>query len=215
MLIEWLGHSCFKVTLKNGTRILLDSYDDRTGHTLQNVETDIVTISHAHHDHNNLSCVTGDYTVVDKPGVYTFGELTIEGIKTWHDNENGALRGENICFMLTVRGMRLCHMGDIGAIPTDDVIEKLKGAEILLIPVGGKYTIDPCEALQLCEAIEPNIIIPMHFQTAETGHDLAPLSDFLEAAGREYDVSHRGKCYINIDKATLKKRTRIFVMEYL
>lgn len=215
MLIEWLGHSCFKVTLKNGTRILLDPYDDRTGHTLQNVEADIVTVSHAHHDHNNLSCVTGDYTVVDKPGVYTFGELTIEGINTWHDKEKGALRGENISFLLTVNGMRLCHMGDIGAIPTDDVIQKLKGTEILLIPVGGKYTIDACEALQVCGAIEPNIIIPMHFQTAETGLDLAPASDFLEAAGREYDVSHLGKGYIKVDKATLKKRTRIVVMEYL
>ncbi len=215
MLIEWLGHSCFKVTLKNGTRILLDPYDDRTGHTLHDVEADIVTISHAHHDHNNLSCVTGDYTVVDKPGVYTFGELTIEGIKTWHDKDNGAKRGENICFLLSVRGMRLCHMGDIGEIPQGDLIEKLKGTEILLIPVGGKYTIDACEALQVSEAIEPNIIIPMHFQTAETGLDLAPLSDFLEAAGREYDVSHRGKSYINIDKATLKKRTRIVVMDYM
>ena len=215
MLIEWLGHSCFKVTLKDGTRILFDPYDDRIGHALQSVETDIVTISHAHSDHNNLSCVSGDYTVVDKPGVYTFGDLTIEGISTWHDKVQGAQRGQNICFVLTIHGIRLCHMGDIGDIPSGDIFGKLKGTEILLIPVGGKLTIDACEALQICETIEPNIIIPMHFQTAETGLDLAPLSDFLEAAGREYDVSHRGQNYINIDKATLKKRTRIIVMEYL
>lgn len=215
MIIDWLGHSCFKVTLKSGTKILLDPYDDRIGYTPQEVAADIVTISHAHHDHNDLSYVVGDYTLVDKPGDYTFGELTIEGIKTWHDNERGAKRGENICFVFNVRGMRLCHMGDIGAIPPSDVLEKLKGTEILLIPVGGNYTINACEALQICEAVKPNIIIPMHFQTPVTNLDIAPLSDFLEAAGREYDVSHLGKCNIKIDKATLKKRTRIIVMEYL
>ncbi len=215
MVIDWLGHSCFKVTLKNGTRILLDPYDDRVGYAPQEVEADIVTISHSHHDHSDLSHVTGDYTVVKEPGVYTFGELTIEGIKTWHDTNQGADRGENICYMLSVNGMRLCHLGDIGYLPEDDLAEKIKGSEILMVPVGGKYTVDACEALKICEMVAPNVIIPMHFKTPVTNLDIAPLSDFLEAAGREYDVSHLGKCYLKIDKASLKKRTRIIVMEYL
>ncbi len=215
MVIDWLGHSCFKVTLKNGTRILLDPYDDRTGYTPHTVEADIVTISHNHGDHNDLSHVTGRYTVVNTPGVHDFGELTIEGFPTWHDKEQGAKRGGNICFMLSVKGMRVCHMGDIGEIPSADIMARLKGSDILMIPVGGRYTIDAHEALEICEALEPNIIIPMHFRTAATSIEIAPLSDFLEAAGREYDVSHLGKCSINIDKATLKKRTRIVVMEYL
>lgn len=215
MVIDWLGHSCFKVTLKNGTRILLDPYDDRVGYAPQEVEADIVTISHSHHDHSDLSHVTGDYTVVKEPGVYTFGELTIEGIKTWHDTNQGADRGENICYMLSVNGMRLCHLGDIGYVPEDDLVEKIKGSEILMVPVGGKYTVDACEALKICEMVAPNVIIPMHFKTPVTNLDIAPLSDFLEAAGREYDVSHLGKCYLKIDKASLKKRTRIIVMEYL
>jgi len=215
MVIDWLGHSCFKVTLKNGTRILLDPYDDHIGYTPQEVEADIVTVSHAHHDHSDLSHVTGNYTVVKEPGVHTFGDLTIEGIQTWHDKEQGAKRGENICYILSVNGMRLCHMGDIGSIPDDDLIQKIKGSEILLVPVGGNFTIDACEALKICEMVAPNVIIPMHFKTPASTLDIAPLSDFLEAAGREYDVSHLGKCYLKIDKATLKKRTRIIVMEYL
>lgn len=215
MVIEWLGHSCFKVTLKNGTIVLLDPYDDHVGYTPQEVEADIVTISHNHPDHSDLSHVTGDYTVVKEPGVHTFGELTIEGIKTWHDTNHGAERGDNICFMLSINGMRLCHLGDLGNVPGDDFTEKLKGTDILLVPVGGNYTIDACEALRICEMVAPNVIIPMHFKTPATTLDIAPLSDFLEAAGREYDVSHLGKCYLKIDKATLKKRTRIIVMEYL
>ena len=215
MIIDWLGHSCFKVTLKNGTRVLFDPYDDKTGYTPSNVEADIVVISHGHHDHSDLSHVTGNYTVVDKPGIHTFGELTIEGIKTWHDCEHGALRGENIVFLLSVNGLHLCHLGDLGCMPEADVIEKLKGTEIVMVPVGGHYTIDACEALAVCEAISPNIIIPMHFKTPATDLDIAPLHEFLEVARRDYDISHLGKCYVKIDKASLKKRTRIMVMEYL
>jgi L-ascorbate metabolism protein UlaG (beta-lactamase superfamily) len=215
MVIEWLGHSCFLVTTKNGTRILYDPYDDTVGYSRPEKEADIVVVSHDHFDHNNLERITGSYTLVNTPGVHTFGEITIECIKTFHDHSNGAHRGENLVSVLSVRGIRLCHMGDIGCIPADDVIEKLKGAHILLIPVGGHFTIDAKEALTICERIEPNIIIPMHFSTPLTDMEIAPLHEFLEAAGREYDVSHPGQCYLQIDMDSLKKRTRIVVMEYL
>ena len=110
MVIDWLGHACFKVTLKNGTIIVFDPYDDQIGYTPQDIKADIVTISHGHGDHSDLSHITGNYTVIREPGEHTFGELTIHGIKTWHDKKQGALRGENICFMLSVNGIRLCHM---------------------------------------------------------------------------------------------------------
>ena len=106
-------------------------------------------------------------------------------------------------------------MGDLGCIPDDAFFEKLGSIDILMIPVGGNYTIDACEALAICERIGPNIIIPMHFKTPDSKLDIAPLHEFLEAVGREYDVSHHGKCYLDIDKVSLKKRTRVVVMEYL
>jgi L-ascorbate metabolism protein UlaG (beta-lactamase superfamily) len=215
MVIEWLGHSCFLVTTKGGTRILFDPYDDTVGYSRAEKEVDIVVVSHAHFDHNDLRHITGSYTVVDKPGVHTLGEVTIECIETLHDHSGGAHRGENLVSVLSVRGIRLCHMGDLGCIPEGGVLEKLKGVEVLLIPVGGHYTIGAREALAICERIEPNIIIPMHFKTAVTDMDIAPLHEFLEAAGREYDVSRPGQCYLTIDMASLKKRTRIVVMEYL
>ncbi len=215
MVIEWLGHSCFLVTTKNGTRILFDPYDDTVGYSRAEKEVDIVVVSHQHFDHNNLSRITGNYTVVNKPGVHTFGEISIECIKTWHDHSSGAHRGENLISVVSVRGIRLCHMGDLGSIPEDSIIEKIKGTEILLIPVGGRYTIDAQEALTICGLVKPNIIIPMHFKTPATDMDIAPLHEFLEVVDREYDVSYPGQCYLNIDMATLKKRTRIVVMEYL
>lgn len=215
MTIDWLGHACFKVTLKNGTRILFDPYGDQIGYTPQDVEADIVVISHDHYDHNDLKHVKGDYALVKEAGLHTFGDLKIEGVKTWHDDQQGALRGENICFQISINGLRLCHLGDLGGIPDQSVIEKLKGTEVLMVPVGGNYTLDAVDALKVCEMIEPNLIIPMHFKTPVSTLDIAPLTDFLDAAGREYDVSHLGKCHFEIDKASLKKRTRILVMEYL
>ena len=215
MVIEWLGHSCFLVTTKNGTRILFDPYDDTVGYSRAEKEVDIVVVSHQHFDHNNLSRITGNYTVVDKPGVHTFDEITIECLKTYHDHSVGAHRGENLVSVLSVRGIRLCHMGDLGSIPEDSIMEKLKGTQILLIPVGGHFTINTNEVLEICERIAPNIIIPMHFKTPATDMDIAPLHEFLEAVGREYDVSYPGQCYLQIDLETLKKRTRIVVMEYL
>lgn len=215
MKIDWLGHSCFKVTLKSGTVILFDPFDSTIGYAQQEVEADVVVISHDHHDHNDLSHVKGDYTVVDTAGVHELDEFSLEGIKTWHDNADGQDRGENLAFLLNVNGLHLCHMGDVGCVPSADVLERLKDVELLLIPVGGFYTIDAKEAMVIIDAISPNIIIPMHFLTPQCTLPIAPLHDFLVQARGVYDISHPGKAYLTIDKATLKKRTRVVVMEYL
>jgi L-ascorbate metabolism protein UlaG (beta-lactamase superfamily) len=215
MKIDWLGHSCFKVTLKNGVVILFDPFDSTIGYAQQEVEPDIVVISHDHRDHSDLSHIKGDYTMVDTAGVHKIGDVTLTGIKTWHDHCDGAQRGESLAFLLSVNGLRLCHMGDVGCVPSDDVLEQLKGVELLLIPVGGNYTVDAKEAMVIIDAITPNIIIPMHFKTPECNLEIAPLYDFLEQARGIYDISHPGKAYLKIDKATLKKRTRVVVMEYL
>lgn len=216
MRIDWLGHSCFKVTLKSGMVILFDPFDSSVGYVQQEVEADIVVISHAHFDHNDLSHIKGACQVVQTAGVHEISEgITLEGIKTWHDHSGGAERGENLAFLLNVNGLRLCHMGDIGSVPSEDVLKKLKGVELLLIPVGGNYTVDAKEAMVIIDAISPNIIIPMHFKTPDTTFDIAPLHGFLEQANGVYDISHPGKAYLTIDKATLKKRTRVVVMEYL
>lgn len=213
MVIDWYGHSCFIVTTENGTKILFDPYDDSVGYQTQKLEADIVAVSHAHHDHNDLSRINGKYELVNTEGLHNFEDVNIESIKTWHDKSEGRLRGENIVSILSADGLTLCHMGDMGCMPSEDLYKKLKGIDILMIPVGGNYTIDALEALKICERVSPNIIIPMHFKTEFTSMKIAPVEDFLEAAAKEYDVSHPGKCRIEIDKANLKKRTRIVVME--
>jgi L-ascorbate metabolism protein UlaG (beta-lactamase superfamily) len=106
-------------------------------------------------------------------------------------------------------------MGDLGGVPSDDVFEKLKGVDVLMIPVGGMFTIGAKQALEICERVEPNIIIPMHYKTSVCTVKLEPVDFFLDAVGREFDVSRLGKNTFEIDKDSLKKRTRIVVMEYM
>ncbi len=215
MVIEWLGHSCFKVTLKNSKKVLFDPFDKTVGYPYNDIEADVVVVSHDHYDHNDLSHVKGDYDVVKTEGIHNIGDFTIECIKTWHDCSQGRQRGENLVSLVSRAGISLCHMGDIGCMPPKEMFEKLDGVDILLIPVGGTFTIDAKEALEICERVSPNIIIPMHFKTPVSKMNIAPIDDFLEAAASEYDVSRLGKCSFEIDKTTLKKRTRIVVMEYL
>ncbi len=215
MVIKWLGHACFKVTLGDGRRILFDPYDEETGYGQLDVETDFAVISHPHHDHADLSGVKGNYTIVNTPGLHTFDGLTIEGISTWHDKSEGKERGANLVFVMRTKSLTLCHMGDLGCVPSDSVFEKLGDIDVLMIPVGGVYTIGASEALTICERISPNIIIPMHYKTSVCTIDIEPLVYFLDAAGREYDVSRLGKNTFEIDKGSLKKRTRIVVMEYM
>jgi L-ascorbate metabolism protein UlaG (beta-lactamase superfamily) len=215
MVIDWLGHSCFKVTLLGGTSVLFDPYDEATGYGHLSAEADIVALSHTHHDHGNLAGVTGKYSLVNTPGVHNFDGLTIEGLSTWHDNSEGRQRGANLVFVLKSSTVTVCHMGDIGCVPPDDVFEKLKGVDVLMIPVGGVCTIGAKDALAICGRISPNIIIPMHYKTSASKINLEPVEFFLDAVGREYDVSRLGKNTFEIDKGSLKKRTRIVVMEYM
>lgn len=215
MVIEWLGHSCFKVTLKDsGKVVLFDPYDSATGYSRLGTKADYVAVSHSHHDHSDLSGVKGNYTVVKTSGMHEFGDLSIEGINTWHDKYEGRQRGANLVFLLRSKGVTVCHMGDIGCIPSEDVFKKLS-ADILMIPVGGNYTVGAQEALEICGRLSPNIIIPMHYKTSVSNIDIEPVDFFLEAAGGEYDISRLGKNTFEIDKSTFKKRTRIVVMDYL
>lgn len=215
MVIEWLGHACFHVTLKNGIRVLFDPYDKTVGYPEISLETDIVVTSHSHFDHSDTSGIRGSFALIKTAGVHNLKDIAIEGIPTLHDHHGGAHRGENLVFTLKSEGMTLCHTGDLGCIPSDDVFEKLEGTDILLVAVGGHYTINAAEALKICARLSPNIIIPMHYKTSACTIDIEPVEFFLDAVGGQYDVSRLGKNAFEIDKGSFKKRTRIVVMEHM
>ena len=210
MFIKWIGHACFKITLKSGPELIMDPFDDGIGLTPLDEKADIVIVSHPHHDHCNTDGVKGEYILVDKPGEYEIKDIKIQGFTESH----GGDFGETNCFLVEARGIRILHLGDIGVVPEDDFFEKIGRVDILMLPVGGRYTVGAKDAFQIMEKIEPNITIPMHYMVPGLTIDIAGVHEFLELAGREYDISRLGNSVFEIYVDNLKKRQRIMIMEH-
>ena len=164
MDIKWLGHSCFMMTDKSGTRILTDPYDPSIGKELEPVEADIVTISHEHHDHSYLHAIKNKPEIVNKVGEFNINGIRIRGFLTKHDDKDRALRGENRMYLFYIDGMRVLHAGDLGAIPAVN-IKRYREIDVLLVPIGGTYTINSLQALELANLLKPKVVIPMHYKT--------------------------------------------------
>lgn len=163
MDITYLGHSSFKIKTKTAT-IITDPYDpDMVGMKFPKTSADIVTISHDHGDHNKVDLVKDVKKVVDGPGEYEISQISIFGYRTYHDNKKGELRGKNTVYLIESEEMSILHLGDLGHKPDQAMIEKFGDVGILMIPVGGEYTIGVAEAVEVVSLIEPHIIIPMHY----------------------------------------------------
>ena len=218
MLIEWIGHSCFYMTTEAGKTILIDPYDNTIGLRVAEARADIVLVTHDHFDHKNQAYLDGmrdGDVLIAEAGEFEAGGIRATGIPVWHDDRQGSERGQVITYLIEADGMRLLHMGDVGEMPAPSYFEKIGKIDILMIPVGGYYTVDAKGALNIMDTIHPNITIPMHYLVnGLTLTELASPHDFLaRAASREYDVSRLGGGVFEITKDNLKKRNRIVVME--
>jgi L-ascorbate metabolism protein UlaG (beta-lactamase superfamily) len=185
MQITWLGHAAFRLQGKVGAdlvTVVTDPYsNEKTGLKLPRLEADIVTISHNHDDHNNREAVKGEPTFVEQAGEYEYKGVFIDGIQSFHDANKGSERGENIMYRFEIEDISIAHLGDLGHELDDKQLERLEGTDILLIPVGGVYTIDAQKAVSVINQIEPRIIIPMHYKVPGLKFDLGTLDQFLKA----------------------------------
>lgn len=213
MLIEYVGHSCFYITNREGVRTIIDPYDNSIGLAPVSKEADVLLITHHHFDHDYAAGVRGRYTLIDKPGVYDVNGVHIEGIELPHDDAGGAERGMSTAYLMVTDGIRVLHMGDVGDIPGDDFLGRIGKIDILMIPVGGNYTIDAGQAVQVMDRIDPNITIPMHYKTTHLKLDISSVHEFMRLVQREYDISRMGSSYLEIDAAGLKKRRRVVLLE--
>lgn len=189
MEIKYLGHSSFFIKAYK-TRIVTDPFDPKmVGMKFPKTEADIVTVSHQHQDHNYLDGITGEPLVIDIPGEFEKMQVRIFGYKSYHDSKKGEERGENILFKIKAEGIDLLHCGDLGVIPDDNFIDQLGTVDIMMVPVGGFYTITSKEAAELVKKVEPSIIIPMHYGhdqlTPDLAQKLSPLTDFLKEMDHE------------------------------
>ena len=161
---------------------------DSVGFSMSSVEADIVTVSHQHDDHNQTNLVKGSPVVFDFPGEYEVKGVKIFGYSSYHDDEKGEKRGENIIFQVQINNVVLTHLGDIGHLPDAELISELQNTNVLLVPIGGIYTVSPEQAVKIVEMIKPSITIPMHYKTDKHNQqfkDIAPLSEFLKLMGKE------------------------------
>lgn len=192
MEIIYLGHSCFKIVGKKIT-VLMDPFNpERVGIKLGKHEADVVTVSHMHSDHSYMEAVKGDYLLLDSPGEFEVKEVEFTGVSAFHDTVNGVERGKVTIFTIEVENIKICHLGDLGTELNSDQLEEIDGVDILLIPVGNKYTIDAKTAAKVVSQIEPKIVIPMHYK-AGSMQELSPVDDFIKEIGLEVNAQEKLK----------------------
>ena len=173
MTLTWNGHSCFTFDTEEGV-VVFDPYepDYVPGLHLPELSGDVVLCSHAHNDH----CWPQGVRMTRRaPG------FTVEVVESFHDGEGGSLRGENKIHIVDIHGFRVVHLGDLGHVLTERQVQAIGKVDVLLVPIGGYYTIDAGQAKQVCRQLQPRITVPMHFRKGEMGFDLiAEPEAFLE-----------------------------------
>jgi len=186
MKIKYLGHAAFVITSDRGVRIITDPYGTSPDLTYGEIRTtaDVVTVSHDHFDHCNVAAVGGNPQVMRRAGVSTAKGIKFKGIISYHDDEGGRMRGNNIIFCFEVDGVKVCHLGDLGHRLDDKQKAEIGSVDILLIPVGGYYTIDAKTATEVCDQLKPGVIIPMHYRTDKGLPNIAGVDEFLRGKAK-------------------------------
>jgi len=189
MNIIWYGQSCFKITASTGKGsegqaiIITDPFDKSIGLKPPRTKADIVTVSHQHRDHNNVGIIKDNPFIIDGPGEYEIKKVSIKGISSFHDKKQGALRGKNTIYVIEAEDIHLCHLGDLGHILEAGQLEQIGKIDILMIPVGGHYTISWNEADEVINQIEPKIVIPMHYKIPGLTINLDSVDKFCKEMG--------------------------------
>ncbi len=211
MFINWLGQSCFKIQTKNdGTDITIvtDPYNGSIGLRAPSLGADIVTISHDHEDHNNLEAIRGETFAITTPGEYETKGIFVYGIPSWHEKEEHKIL--NTIFRFKAEDLNVVHLGDLGQTTlTDEQIEKLNSVDVLLIPVGGRYTIDGKEAAALVRELEPRVVIPMHYKIPGLKIDLDGVETFVKQLGLKPETTDKLRV---VKKELPQEETKLYIL---
>ena len=210
MEISWLGHSCFYIKGAEKT-VITDPYSPDLGYTPQELQADIVTISHPHPGHSYIEGINGNPKQIKGPGEYDIGGVFITGIATFHDEEKGKTRGDNTLYIIEMDNMVLCHLGDLGHPLTPGLVEKIGTIDILFLPVGERSTISTTTAAEILKQLNPPIAIPMHYKIPILSGDLEPVDKFLKEMGIK-DSTIKAK--LNIKESHKSDTTQIIVLDY-
>ena len=205
-VVTWIGHSCFKIE-KEGYTIILDPYADGSvpGFLPIREKANLVLCSHEHTDHNGRSCVTIEDP--DLPCPYTITEMT-----TFHDDAEGTLRGMNTVHILECRAGKIVHLGDLGTMLTDEQLALVRNCSLLMIPVGGYYTIDADTAAALVDRIHPNIVLPMHYHNEFKRLDYDVLDCVERFTEQMVTVIHKDSSCVTMHEHAKDQPTEVMIL---
>jgi L-ascorbate metabolism protein UlaG (beta-lactamase superfamily) len=209
MEIDWFGHSCFRLHTREAT-VVNDPYEKAIGLSLPRPRADVVTISHNHQGHDYAEGVRGEPKVVNGPGEYEIRGVFITGVQTFHDKRSGRDRGKNTAYVMTVDNLNICHLGDLGHVPTQTQAESFGSIDILLVPVGGVSTINASEAAEVVALFEPQIVIPMHYRVPELAYKLEAVDKFIKEMGLKKPEAVQA---LKVTKDNLPKETQVVLLE--
>jgi L-ascorbate metabolism protein UlaG (beta-lactamase superfamily) len=214
MDISFLGHSSFKLRGKEAT-VVTDPYDPYVGFKMPKVSADIVTVSHQHQDHNNVAAVSGttrrkEPFVINAPGEYEVMGVSVFGYASFHDKVKGAKRGKNTIFVIHIDDVVIAHLGDLGHVLPQKLADEINGVDVLLVPVGGVFTIGPKGADKVISQLEPSVVVPMHYKTKDLAFkELAPVEKFLGQVGVE---EARREKKLSLTKSSLPEEREVVVL---
>src|SRR6056297_1285691 len=212
MKFKWWGQASFLITKDDGTKIITDPYNEEMPYKSINDKPDYVTVSHDHFDHNAVNTIPGQPYVVNNISGFKDKKVDIKGISTYHDDSEGAERGENIIFMMQLDGMKVSHLGDLGHHLTSTQADKLKDTDILLIPVGGHFTIDANQAYEVIKQINPEIVFPMHYKTGILDLPIKGVDKFLKHFDEDRIVRVNGP---EVEFSSLPFEQKVYVPDYV
>jgi len=214
MKITYLGHAAFELTLQSGMKIVFDPYTSGAFGTLDHGpimgEFDAAVVSHSHEDHCCRDVLSRARKIINKSGKVTVGGVTIESLMTYHDETKGSQRGKNLISIVNAEGLRAAHLGDLGHTIAAKDFPMLMWVDVMMIPVGGHFTIDASAAAQIVKALEPRIVIPMHYKTPKVDFPIMPVENFTKLMD---NVKSAGASEIVVTKETLPATMKVVVLE--
>jgi L-ascorbate metabolism protein UlaG (beta-lactamase superfamily) len=219
MDITYVGHSCFRLRGKEGL-VITDPFSSSVGFPMPKLSADVVTVSHDHEDHNQHHLVKGTTSrekpfIITQPGEYEVQGISVYGYPTYHDGKQGTDRGTNVMYSIFLDDVHILHLGDLGHLLDEKLIQGIPDVDVLLVPVGGVYTIDPTQALEVISLLEPAYVVPMHYKTEAhnqaTYGEMFTVDDFIQKSGKQAKTME--KLTLSGPKSGEESETQLIVLE--
>jgi L-ascorbate metabolism protein UlaG (beta-lactamase superfamily) len=211
MEITWFGHACFRLTERGLATVVTDPFESKEiGYEPLKLKADILTVSQDTPGHNNVSAVKGEPYTITGPGEFEIGSVFITGVQTnGHSKKESDPR--NTLFVFDYNNITVAHLGNINRVPTQSEVEALGNVKIALVPVGGTFA--PEKLAEVISLLEPNVIIPMMYQTPASKVQLNPLTDFLKTMGIDKEPEPVPSFQVKTG-SSLPEETKVVVLDY-